>query len=212
MTLQVAFVGTDGIVLASDRKIQNGAVTYLGTKIRSDWERGVVTASSGVFELASNIAKKVIANVGRVSNVVVALETLAKETIDLSPSEWRNIKADVLVVLRQDLTQVFRVTAQPPEALCIPADTKISAPNRNNAAPFFLEKYYKKRTIRELVGLAAHAILMASELTESVEDLDISLCTSDSYRSLTRKEIASLRERSRQMDEELCRSFAQEFA
>jgi hypothetical protein len=46
MTLQVGLIGTDGIVLGSDRKIQRGAVTFLSSKLRADWKRGVATCGS----------------------------------------------------------------------------------------------------------------------------------------------------------------------
>ena len=77
-----------------------------------------------------------------------------------------------------------------------------------NAAAFFLERYYQSfpfqsRTVRALLPLAAHCILMGGKINGNVDGLELAVCTKEECKLIG--DFTELREFSLQLDSEIAK-------
>lgn len=80
-----------------------------------------------------------------------------------------------------------------------------------NAAIFFPERYYgPDRPLAELVGIAAHTILMAGAIDPSaVDGLEVVKCQDGGLRMFPESELALLRRESKHIDDQIAKGFTE---
>jgi hypothetical protein len=213
MTLHVALVGTDGIVLAGDRQIltrgeDDFAITSLGSKIKTNSKAGVAVAWAG-----GDIARLTADDLAR------QFETLKDEDSIrqfLSRSfqkhraevERKRQREELLVISTRDLSR-FVIATYPTDYVSWEwRSTKDFIGARASCGYFFSERYYRKLPVRRLIPLAAMVILQAGQLNEpSISGLQIVTCTSVGIRELkvaSEEACVRLRERvDRYLEEQL---------
>lgn len=212
MTLQVGFVGTDGIVLASDLKwseIQDGVrQTFLASKIALDEKRMVAIS----FARTMNASRRVV-------DAILA---------DISDEEWKHPSEHKIQQVAGKATN-FEASSSPKDANCLivtptlhlyrlDVDTydgqqqlrcvrhydKAYAGDVNNPALFWAEQYYAPRPVKSLVSLAARLVYSGSEISpHTIEGLEIVVCQKDGFRKLTRNSVANLLTVSRKASEDV---------
>jgi hypothetical protein len=219
MTLQVALVGTDGIVLGSDRKenftppsptLSDSVTTSSqGCKIFRDDSRGVMACWSG-----QNPAKEVARQVVKMPDADIqkpqAWVALANEVFD---RESRKLgmdyaESEVILVTKNDLTTIHRIKVDR-ESLWVPVLDKAIAGHTANAAVYFTERFYpkdKKLPMADLIPLVAHTILDAGRANPyGIEGLEIVCCSREGLLSVTDNEISRLTEFSSRVESEIKR-------
>jgi len=199
MTLQVALVGTDGILLASDKKInqsaERAAYTGLTSKIRVNYSRRIATCWAQ-YAPAADVAKQAL----ELSDTDLLdprgpLENLAEKIFEEARGEnqFAFPNGDVILVTIGELPAVHLLTVEGKQYRCSRRDDKAIAGNNVNSALFFIQRYYKKLPIDDLTPLAAHTILSAGYVNQTgVEGLEILRCTKEGFDFLEEKEISAL--------------------
>jgi hypothetical protein len=208
VTLQVALIGTDGIVLASDRRAVDSfhqiQTTSLTTKtiIRPDYKMAV--AFSGNLKLSGAVAGKVID-----SEFIIDPEKQRREIEDLArevcerDEDYRDSSQDgeVLIVSVYGSRALHTLQLNPKYPKLSQIFDKTVAGLMANTACFFAERYYRNSLVDDLVFLAAHTILQASKLDEKrIKGLEIITCTDNRIRRLPEDRIANLTARSEALD------------
>jgi 20S proteasome alpha/beta subunit len=211
MTLQVALIGKDGFVIASDRKTVNEASvrrTAETTKIIVSDKADIVCAFSG-SHIVSSVAKHVAAalnSYGDRDDIETRLEKAALEHFELydGPVREHLAKAGPAMIVaaynenngRARLWEVI-FTGRPFVNSFL--DKAIGGDSINTAI-FLIERYYKgKETpVEDLEILAVHTILEGHALNPSmVGGVDVVVSKhGEKPRLLTDEEVGSLRERS----------------
>jgi len=172
MTLQIAMVGKDGFVLASDTKAtKNMSVlptgrrqigqTFKTTKIRQRREGGLICAHSGSDE-AGQLAEVFVINAPA---EFVDDQAVADYLIGWSSGATNMANQLVIVVVtkaKPGMHKLWRVyfTGQNPPPFVQWVDDRLTGGDEGNAALYFGERYYDpSKTVDDLALLAAHVIL-----------------------------------------------------
>lgn len=212
MTLQVALVGTDGIVLASDKltAVSGSDVprhSHLTSKLLFDRDQRLAIAHAG-HQISETVARSVLSDPALVKERLSEsrLESFASEVCnqdELKPYGWRG---ELIIVSRDDLAHIIHLdmrawstgTAIPGMSVrCRSVENKILAGDSLNSAVFFVENYYRREPSARLVFLAAHVILSGGRLNSTgIEGLEIIRCTSQGFERLPDSEVTRLTERS----------------
>ncbi len=158
MTLQVALVGTDGIVLASDRKnIQpastqaKGRQSSITTKIAINKANKIAVAWAG-HEVAEIIGKEILLHSQDsdweypLSGIQSIGEAVYQKTKTNFPQGDR-IEGEVIVVLAGVLSKFYAVRISPDLCTCNPYFDKRVTGDMDNPAIYFTEAYYQKTSI-----------------------------------------------------------------
>jgi hypothetical protein len=199
MTLQVALVGTDGIVLASDMKVSDitsGVLrTFVSSKIQFSPNRKLVVACAR--DDSSLVAGKRIVrelesqNPGR---LCVKMETIGEEVIANKTSTGKD--GEVIAISLADLSQVFHLRITSTFQRCMPVFDKAVAGHDTNSSIFFAQRYYQRRPVNELIVLAAHVVQFGAKLNSSgIEGLEIIVCQPSGFHQLSPDSIAALEAR-----------------
>lgn len=216
MTLQVALIGKDGFVIASDRKTVNEAGwrrTAETVKIILSSDADIVCAFSG-NHVVSSVAKHVIASLNSygdrddVESLLLDAVQTKFESYDgaLRDSLAKAGRAMIVAAYNQksgraQLWEVIFTTGQPFVNSFL---DKAIGGDSINAALFIIERYYggTETSVEDLKILAVHAILEGHKLNPSmVSGLDVVVFEHDKKpRLLTEGELDSLREHSIRID------------
>ncbi|MGB8887928.1 MAG: hypothetical protein WCC87_14455 [Candidatus Korobacteraceae bacterium] len=210
MTMQVAMVGTDGTVLASDRQVVSTQhhiwQTYLTRKIRVNQQSDVAVAYARNQlggEAANRILEKLTAdNIGRWHSELRGIG-YAVYNDDLEEAET----AEVLVVSPRRPDTIYYLTVGK-GGDCCEVLTKKATGDSNNSAVFFAERYYDGgRPIAQLAFLAAHTILTGSILNPAgIKGLDLLFCRPSGFTWATAAELRGYERRSRELGEQFERT------
>jgi hypothetical protein len=192
MTLQVALVATDGIVLASDRKVnilnQNFNSTALRSKFYIDHDRKIAACWSGE------------------QFPYPVLRTAAQEILNrrgIHGEEYAS--AEVVVVTIQDEPKAYEINATKERCDCMP-QPKIVKGHIANPALFFTERFYETLPMSALLPLAVHTIMAAGRVNpRGIEGLEVIRCTRDGFEPLSNDEIAGLVKWSEKLDKRIKR-------
>jgi hypothetical protein len=213
MTLQVALVGTDGIVLGSDRQKNflppdAGAVTTssLVSKIFRNDSRGVMASWSGANP-AIEVAKRVVAFPDNEIRSPKALEDLAKEVFEDESTKlgMEYPASEVLLVTKSDVTKIYQLIVQKQPA-CWPVLDKVIAGNSANVAVYFVQRFYRKLPMVELLPLVAHTILEGGRTNPGgIQGLEIVCCSEAGLEPVPDDKITELTDLSDRVESEIRR-------
>jgi len=209
MTLQVALVGKDGIVVASDKKHADTSSgkrrTFSARKFRlaDDKSMAVFYAKSGMATVA---ARRILKELQQPKDLRAELERIGEDVIN---GDELKLDSEVVFVTSRIPGSIFHLHMGNNVAQCdIVKDKVVFTGDGANAALFFTERYYQKRPIRELALLAAHTVLVGGRLNPGgISGLDIVFCEPSGITSLSEKSVAALRAKSEELDGSLGRSF-----
>lgn len=212
MTMQVAYVGTDGILVASDKRAiisRNEMPDVAGrvSKVLIDAKKGMLVASAQ-SDHSLLIGRKILAEL-RLENLqfppVVPIEQIAEHYLANLSGGFRrqDVNADVLVVLTCDLSRIYHLVIQSGEKIiCWVFEDKTVAGHSTNSAVFFSERYYRKVALEELNFLAAHVITAAKRLNDrGISGLEIWHCKDDGFHRVDAAIEAALTDRSVELDD-----------
>jgi len=212
MTLQVVLTGTDGIILASDKKVnvlnQNFNSTAMRSKILIDDTRKIAACWSGEQWPSYSLADHIVRNMTDpdFQHPYNSLRTTALEIVNrrgIHGEEYAS--AEIVVVTIQDEPKAYEITASKDKCDCW-LSTKSIRGHIANPAIFFTEKYYEQRPIVQLLPLAAHVIVNAGRINpRGIEGLEIVRCTKGGFDPLKAEEIAELVDWSDKVDDEIKR-------
>jgi hypothetical protein len=212
MTLQVALVGTDGIVLASDQKwgatVRRTWATFMASKIRIDHKRGIAVtcarSDAGVVA-ARMILSRFKPGEEHFQYPLQPLEELGDEAFRevAQASSFPLSEGDVLVVFSRDLEKVYHLTVGR-NSTCRAITDKVFAGHDINPAIYFAERHYQRLLIEDLAFLAAHTILMGAKLNPSgIHGLEMIFCRPDGFTAVSETKLNEYRRRSEQLDTQL---------
>jgi len=216
MTLQVALVGTDGIVLASDKRTSDVdfvTTTSRTSKIIVDDAATVAIAYAG-HEISRYVAGRILREPSVLESkgsylidVEKLAETVYKEQEEqITQDSRRGFRTDsqLLIVQRKDLSRFHVLHMDRAKSLSEPRYDKAIIGHATNTACFFAERYYRKAPVDALKLLAAHTILTAGRINPfGIEDLEMLVCTPEKFESVTLEEISALKSRSQDIDDKL---------
>jgi len=221
MTMQVAMVGTDGIVLASDTCWNlTTAEGYYGTRQTSSSSK-VIVGGGGVaaialarnMETSAEIARLIMSemNVPQWSgDPVERMEVLARGV--LSTAGGRD-DVQLVVVLSRPKLCLFVVESRgfgsgDLRVTCRPIQDKIVCGDVANSAYFWAQKYYRRTDTNYLIQLAAQLITDAHTLNPTfVDGLELVICGQDGVRRLEDAENSALREGAERRTEQIAAIF-----
>jgi|HubBroStandDraft_6_1064221.scaffolds.fasta_scaffold09846_8 hypothetical protein len=197
MTMQVAMVGMDGIVLASDTKWQSTLTrgnlrsrhTSGSSKIAISDELSVAIACAQNMETAYAIADAVIAELSGSDwdFPINPMEQIGQRFLDASGE--RNSFQCLVVTARPSL-RLFQlesacVNGVPNKAMCHEIKNKAINGDNANAAVFWAERYYKMKSVQALMRLAAQLIVDSAKLNSGfIGGLEIVICDGGGIRRL----------------------------
>jgi hypothetical protein len=203
MTLQIGFVGTDGIVLASDRKkVFFDPVQHSSSVSKFICSKDIAIACAG-YEIGELVARKMLSDTS--SLPFFRAEQLAAEVYEQHAQNLKaNSDSQLLAVSLKDLNAIYNlqiIGGTPRSNRC---RDKAYGGHLMNSGLFFSERFYERKPISQLVFLAAHTILMAAKLNpRDIEGLEIVTCTESGIAHLPESQIAELVARSNDLDTEL---------
>jgi len=214
MTMQVGMVATNGIVLASDTLWQNGQSSQWAstrhsdhsTKLKVDKERGVAIACARNLELAFAVAEKLLLEMEPddwewPEN---RAEAIARAVLKAASERRREFQCTVAARIaksdQESEYKLFQVHAglMGPSVRCQSKNPVAVGGDTVNAAIFWSERYYSswhesRRSIDELIPLAAHIILSAGYLGRgAIGGLEIVRCDAQGVRHISTSSIGEL--------------------
>jgi len=156
MTLQVGLVGTDGIVLASDRRtvyVDQVTSTSLTRKIIVD-DSGTVAVAYAGHEISQVVARRILkspslleSKASHLIDVEKLAETVYKEQEEqITQDSRRGFRTDsqLFIVQRKDLSRFHVLHMDRTKSLSEPICDKGIIGHATNTACFFTERYYRK--------------------------------------------------------------------
>jgi hypothetical protein len=218
MTMQVAMVGSDGIVLAGDtRRTQWVEPTFArpwgasrygenGTKIQISVNRKIAVSSALDLGTAESIASAIIArlDISEVDLIQERIGIIAKETFAVAQPKL-SFQCLVVVSLTPS-PKLFSVSSMKvdgeQEAVCQERSRLAVAGDTVNGAIFWAERYYNqdllsdRKSIAKLVPLCAHLVICARSLnTAMISGLEMVTCTSEKIEFQSEDKVRLLAER-----------------
>ncbi len=205
MTMQVAMVGTDGIVLASDTcwantlraMTSNSRDTSSSSKII---DNGVVAiACARNMETSLVIARVILAEMDDdkwENNTCGHIELMAGR-IMVTAGDRADIQC--LIITTQPTLQLLHLASGvtlngvPASVYCRRISDKAVAGDTANSAVYWSERYYRRTSVASLIPLAAQVIIEAGNLHHGyISGLEIALCDGSGIRRVPNDSIAAL--------------------
>lgn len=217
MTMQVAMVGTDGIVLASDLlwadNNQKIRTSQLSPKIKLSPRRDVAVSFARSMETSGPIADAILRlDDSAWENPIQSLREAANSIISL-PTIGRKDAHCLIVSAKPKLCAYFLRVAQVATGCWQPMCQEVIgyawAGDDNNPAVFWVKRYYVMgRPVASLLPLAAQLITSASEVNSAaIGGLQIAICSAANFRFLDSDSIAQLEQRAKSLGERIGDSF-----
>jgi hypothetical protein len=223
MTMQIAMVGTDGVVLASDTKWSERHIrphlkrliqqSFGRSKIMINYERRIAVSFARNMESSARAAANIIQEIRdeEWDNPKQRIEAIAIKAMN---SLSYNIR-DVNCLIVSPALRLFRLDMQTdlskgPDSMpeCWEQTDRACAGDDINPAVFWAERYYRRMPLRKLVPLAAHLICEAGELSpDRVKGLEIILCKKSGIRHLSIDSVRDLQSWAHRLDARLRMSF-----
>jgi hypothetical protein len=217
MTLQVGMVGTDGIVLASDTRwvaTQEMWQTTNSTKITISHERGMAIACARNMEVSVTIARAIIADLKNeeCDDPCIPIEKIATRFLSQSSEDRRD--PECLIVLAKAEPRLFTLRVGTIcgrlAPLCVREDKKAVAGDHGNAAVFFVQRYYSRKPMCDLLPLAAQLVIGGGKLNPyGIDGLEILLCEASGFHPVPEESIRQLQARATALDETINSSLSQ---
>jgi hypothetical protein len=208
--MQIAMVGTDGIVLASDTKWAYGGDirhTSGSSKIHVNDAGTLAVSFARSMEYAEAVALQIIREMTTAQDwerPILRLEEIAQALIDKDddPARLRR-DAQCLVISRLPepcLHFIFvgTINSAPWRACCRRVDDKAVAGDQVNAAVYWSERFYSKYAVAVLSELAAQVVVSAASLNPAgIGGLEMVVCRNDGIARLPETECAAMEQRAR---------------
>lgn len=222
VTFQVGIVGSDGVLLASDRlhtesgypRIHKG---FESEKIEIIEEKKLAYCCAG-DDLTVMSARRIAASIGSESIdnpkalfIQAARDAVKEEFASRSERYGGQLFGGAILLAHQSAAGVklwkVQVEAVTPNAFAVDSPA-VCIGDPCNSAVYFVERYIQKRPgrlpIDTLLPLAAHTVLMAGIMSGGIiSGLEIVLCTSSGFRRLTKEELDSLTAYSADLDTDI---------
>jgi hypothetical protein len=183
MTLHVALVGTDGIVLASDKKIgirnTNPFRSFEASKLCLDFERGRVACWAG-DDPAITAAKNILASDSdEPTHLQLEMESVfkdAEQTIN-----GFGLNGEVILLTTKNPKKIEYFQRRNKACSTYTSTNKMLSGDNTNPATSFIELFYRENlTVKELIPLAAHTVLTAGRHSPAgIGGLEIIVCTAE---------------------------------
>jgi 20S proteasome alpha/beta subunit len=204
MTMQVGMVGTDGILIASDKiwTLPGARVTQTVTKLKYSGERGIGVGCAEA-EMSVNIANRIIECLpdGNHEAPSYLLEQYAKEIMSGFDTpmyrRWGGpLQSQCLVALNRPFG-LYSLKVGPEGVKCERIEDKTRVGDTDNSAIFFLESFYSLRRVEQLKLLAAHIVLEAARRNPvGVGGLEMLIVDGEGAKMVPQDELSKLTERS----------------
>lgn len=224
MTLCVAFCGSDGVLLAADRReaeytdgpneFDHARFTYYGKKVFRSEKHGIVVACSGNCK-SHEIAMLCL-------NQLDCYDRLPEETISTilwqTTNNWRasarsngEVGGDagpLLFIVPSAEFPLYKLIVNPdPQApQVIASGSKAFIGFTYLTSLFFAERFYDasdEHTVDELAFLAGHIILTAGRMHQDVAGLDVFALRRGGCIRYTRGQLDEIRKRSDELEHEI---------
>lgn len=208
MTLQIGMVGTDGVVIVGDKKWYGEAggyrETHHATKFKFDQQKGIAIACAEA-EISRNIATRILEELQEkdYASPEYALQRIA----DGVGTGFRRFNVQIpqahcLVVVSRPKIRLFSLRLGLEGADGAEIEDKRRAGDPGNLAMFFVDSYYGKRPIRQLVFLGAHVVLTAPRFnSDGIGGLEILLCDRNGFQVIPETYLKKLRRKSLALEE-----------
>jgi hypothetical protein len=208
MTMQIALWATDGILLASDTKwmIDNGVrYSQTQTKVLLHKSKGVAIALARNMETAFLIGNRILRELTETEwrNPASRIEELTRYALNLA-GERTDIEC--LIVRSRPTMALFHLQTQVTKFQTEPECHRLFkgyaiAGDRSNSAVFFLEKYYERRPVKQILSLAAHTIIAAHDLNNAaIDGLEMLICNDLGVQRVSQESIVSLETQAKEHD------------
>ncbi|HEY3770650.1 MAG TPA: hypothetical protein VGN44_18395 [Candidatus Angelobacter sp.] len=204
MTIQIGMIGTDGIVLASDTKLQRGQKvrhTNGSTKIRINHEHRLAISCARDMVLAHTIADSIIDHIpdGNWHFPTFPIRDIAKDMRGDGCGQAQCLIVSVKSKPRLFVLDVGTMTGGGTD--CSEINDKCVIGDTVNPAVFWSEKYYKPLPISQLASLAAHLIVSAGKLNSAtIRGLEMVMCDDSGFRRLAKGSIDELESKANEWD------------
>jgi hypothetical protein len=216
MTILVGMVGSDGIVLAADRRMvqpaqhENEFDDYEGIlKIVNLKKHKVAYAGVGDYitrAVADDFKAKLDKNAFDLEDteplLIVARSAVEHEKKKVGPAFEEGLDRSLLIVFYGKFQpQLWRFRISPPNPTMVPIKTMTITGAFGNRARFFDRYFRQSIPINKLTFLASHIVLTAGQMdTAMIDGLDVALFNKAGFRLLDESQMAPLHERSGQLD------------
>lgn len=171
MTLQVAFVARDGIVIASDKKAIGGFGSSKVRKILVEPKNCIICAFSG-DDLSAAMAQRLIDAPPDIFENNHAIELLLNAEIKRAKQIGKPVGQLIIAAVPKN-RRLWRIRLFS-KSLAMPIEDKAYGGDDKNPAIFWGERYYSQSaTVDELKLLAAHIVLEGGKLSRYVGGLDV---------------------------------------
>jgi hypothetical protein len=215
MTLQVAFKGSDGVVLASDTKwseTREVRHTYNRTKLTINYERHIVASAARNMDTATTTALGIVTKItdDQWAAPELHIQRIAEEAMQDLPIDQSYGLRDLNCLVVSPTLRLFQVEVTTDLSVgnvptCWEQDDRAIAGDTKNASLFWAEPYFKRRQpMRTLIPLAAHLIVAGNKLSpDRIEGLEIVVCDRSGVRRLSDDSISDLLSVANETDEKL---------
>jgi len=222
MTLQVAMVGTDGVLLASDTlwsetrqemisgKAQHSRHTYGRTKIFVDEKRNVAVSFARNMETSRRAAELIASDVREAQweSPETIIEEIAFRAIESLPQNRFDVNCLIVSpnmrVFQLEMEQRFTPEGQQDHPSCCEHTDKAVAGDTFSPALYLMEQYYEPRPIHTLAPLASQIIFAGAKLSpDRIGGLEIVLCDKSGVHRLPVDSIRELQSSAQKQDKRL---------
>jgi hypothetical protein len=188
MTMQVAMIGTDGIVLASDTQCtvspsgmhdiaEGGTHTRGESKIRINENKRLAVSCASDMVNSAQIADAIISDFPILKDALPQTREARMWEIGNTLAAEHHIQC--IIVFADPIPDMYFLEFARNQGIrsCRQMINKVAAGNTVNAAVYWQEAYYSQRPISHLVRLAAHQVVAASKLGfPGIGGLEIMVC------------------------------------
>lgn len=222
MTMQVGMVGSNGIVLASDRRWNmraalsgrswgTGEHGLSSTKIKIDEVLGVAVCCAADMIPATTLADNILAAVKE--RGIDDLSTTAKDVASMRiPNPEASNPPHCLLVLKGTpprLFDLFYISSGDGKVVpqCLEVDDVGIAGHTTNAALYWAQRYLKiipKLPIERLIPLAAHLVVSAGFINPGgISGLEMIYCDATGFHRLSKDENRELESKAEEWDKRI---------
>ena len=227
MTMQVAMLGADGFLIASDILVSNCSPPQNSRKIFTSESGNVVIAAAGckptghfARDLVRDLGEFNLATfdrgVGMVPEIENVIVSAAEKLFQGYKDDYVRMAKDItesgsrLIVAVSGFDKLWEIVFATGKPTMEALTARYAINNGSNQASFFAHQYFSaEKTVNELLPIAAHTILEGARIQPAfVGGLDIYASESGEGRFLRDAEIEMYSEHSRKVHDSLASEFA----
>lgn len=217
MTMQIGIVGTDGILLASDKlwtqdpilakkRWAVGRRSFIKSKIKINNEKGMAVSCARDMDISCDVADKILIRL-QAKDFDDPVPCVLEIASEISPEEEGT--AQCLIALMRPSPQLFWFQSAKVGGYRVPLCEKMEpfaiAGDNLNPSIFWAEKYCRiPRPIDEIIPIAAHLVIGAHQFnTAVIEGLEIVRCRESGISRLSEKSVDELKSKVAEWDRKI---------